>query len=330
MNALSRAVTFMLLFVLLTAATMRTTGLDYPVYAAEFLDPVNNLSSHEVGYVALITAVGTFTGFWLVLLVSNLVFFVCHRPLLHRTRTPVQCVALIFYLSYVGLFLIYGSPRRLIAYSIVAYVVQKIVFDPSALKRRPLRHLAFVAAAAAFHASAFVFLPVVIAYAYGRSLLHSRRKLGTLVLAALVVSGVLYASGVVDYLLVKIAYYAFDAASEQEYLEDVPSVTSGLLKRVVALALLWWGTRGSPHLRRPIFDFCFMEAMLYGTLGSVSPVLAVVSSYFSLGYLLPLITIRSPGEMISRRNLAFVAATAIYYLPTSIGLIRQFGSFYVS
>ena len=58
MNALTRSITVVLVLVLLVAATLRTTGLDYPVYLAEFLDPVDSLSSKEVGYVALITLVG--------------------------------------------------------------------------------------------------------------------------------------------------------------------------------------------------------------------------------------------------------------------------------
>lgn len=330
MNALTRSITVVLVLVLLVAATLRTTGLDYPVYLAEFLDPVDSLSSKEVGYVALITLVGHVAGFWLVLLVSNATFLACHLTALARTRTVAQSTAFMMYLVYVGLFLIYGSPRRLIAFSLVACTILAITFRPQSTKNRVPRYAALVAIACAFHASALVFVPFLIAYAYGRSLFSSGRKLIGLMILAAIGTALLYYAGVFDYLAMKLVYYAVDAASEQAYLEEVPSVTSGLLKRFVALSLLWLGTRHAPQIRRPSLDFCVIEATLYGALGAVSPVLAVTASYFAIGYLLPILSVRLRPGKVTLSSLALLGGAAAYYLPTSIGLVRLFGNFYVS
>lgn len=330
MNALSRAITLALLLVLLVAATLRTTGLDYPVYLAEYLDPVGSLSSQEVGYVALITLAGSIAGFWLVLLVSNMTFLVGHLTVLARTRTVVQSIAFLMYLAYIGLFLIYGSPRRLIAYSLVACIILAITFQPQLTKGRLPRYATLVAVACTFHASALVFVPVLVAYAYGRSLFTSVRKLIGFAVLAAVGAWLLYVTGVFDYLGTKLVYYAVDAAAEQTYLADVPSVTSGLLKRLVALSLLWFGSQHAQQIRRPALDFCVIETVLYGALGSVSPVLAVASSYFAIGYLLPILLVRSRPGTVTIGSLALLGAVAVYYLPTSIGLVKLFGDFYVS
>lgn len=330
MNALSRAITMALLSLLLVAATFRSTGLDYAVYLAEFLDPVNSLSSREVGYVALITLAGQITGFWLVLLVSNATFLVSHLNVYARTRTAAQCAAFLMYLTYIGLFLIYGSPRRLIAYSIVASLVLAMALEPQQTMRRIGRYGLLAAVACAFHASALVFIPFLVAYAYGRSLLgNGRRFVGLLFLIA-GSCGFIYVTGLFDYLIEKIIYYSLDAAAEQAYLEEVPSVSSGLMKRFVALALLWFGTRNSPHIRRPALDFCVIETVLYGALGSVSPVLAVAASYFAIGYLLPSLQLRTRKGGLTLSSLTLMTGAAIYYVPTSVGLVKLFGDFYVS
>ena len=330
MNILSRAITMALLSLLLVAATFRSTGLDYAVYLAEFLDPVNSLSSREVGYVALIMLTGQLAGFWLVLLVSNATFLVSHLKVYARTRTLAQCAAFLMYLTYIGLFLIYGSPRRLIAYSIVACLVLAMALEPQQTMRR-IGHYGLLAAAACFfHASALVFIPFLVVYAYGRSLLSSGRRLMGLLLLIAGASSFLYVSGAFDYLVEKITYYSLDAAAEQAYLEEVPSVASGLMKRIVALALLWFGTRNSPHIRRPALDFCVIESVLYGALGSFSPVLAVAASYFAISYLLPSLQLRTRQGNLTLNSLTLMTSAAVYYVPTSVGLVKLFGDFYVS
>lgn len=330
MNTLSRTITFMLLLTLLVAATFRTTGLDYPVYLAEFLDPTNNLTSQEIGYVALITAAGQVASFWLVLLVSNLAFFGGHFSVLLRTITATQSTLFLIYLAYIGLFLIYGSPRRLIAYSLIVYVIVAMTFQPELTKRRLLRYAAMVAIASTFHASALVFAPFLIGFTYGRSLFTSITKLITLLFLVVLGATLLHILGVFDYILYKLIYYSIDAAAEQAYLEEVPSVWSGLLKRVVALGLLWVGTRREPDARRAALKLCLIEITLYGALGFISPVLAVTATYFAIGYLLPILCVQHrPGKM-NLSHITLVTAAAVYYVPTSIGLIRLMGEFYVS
>lgn len=330
MNLLIRVILIATILLLLVAATFRSTGLDYGVYLAEFLDPVNSLSSHEIGYVALIMLVGQIAGFWLVLLVSNATFLFSHLKVYAETRTVAQFAAFLMYISYVGLFLIYGSPRRLIAYSIVSYVILEMAYEPHKSLRSIGRNSLLTASACAFHASAVVFIPVLVAYGYGRSQLsRSRRLFGLLVMIAGVCSFI-YISGAFDYLVDKILYYSLYASTEQAYLKDVPSVASGLMKRFVALMFLWHGSQDSPNIRRPALDFCVIETVLYVALGSVSPVLAVVASYFAIGYLLPSLQLQTRNGMLTMNSLTLMSGAAIYYVPTSYGLIKLFGDFYVS
>ena len=325
-----RIIVFGMLTVLLVAATFRNTGLDYPVYLAEFLDPINDLSSREVGYVTLITLVGQFSGFWLVLMICNVTFLCCHLSVLARTRTLAQSLSFLIYLSFVGLFLIYGSPRRLVAFSIITFIILNTAFNPEYAKRRFHLHACLVIVAFAFHASALVYFPILIAYAYGRALFIDIKNLAIIVLFVSVGVWFLYDSGTVDYLTYKLMYYAVDAATEPNgYLEDVPSVTSGLIKRFFSLCLLWAGTRHQPKIRRPAIDLCLIETALYGILASFSPVLAVAATYFSIGYLIPGLLIRTGSGATTFSGLLLLCSAAVYYVPTVIGLIRLFGSIYV-
>lgn len=331
MNSLIRVITTVLLCTFLFVASFRSTGLDYEVYLSEFLDPVNSLSSREVGYVALIKLAGKIAGFWVVLLFSNSIFFFGHLKTYTRTTTFVQFGAFVLYVTYVGLFLIYGSPRRLIAYSIITYLILAMVLEPQKTMQRIGLYFFLVAIASSFHASALVFFPFLIVYGYGRSLLRKRLRIIWLFILIVGCCGFLYISGVFNYLVEKITYYSLYAASEQVYLEDVPSVESGLMKRFVAIALILFGTRNSPHIRRPAIDFCLIEILLYGSLGSLSPVLAVISSYFAVGYLLPSLQLntRKDALTLNFNSLILMTGAAIFYLPTIVGLIKLFGDFYV-
>jgi hypothetical protein len=329
MNIFARASTFFLLFILMVAATVRTTGLDYPVYLNEFLDPVNSLSSGEVGYVLLIKTVGLFFGFWFVLLLANAVFLLSHMKLLARLLSVAHALVFLFYVSYLGLFLIYGSPRRLIAYSLVTMVILAITFDPSEVKQKLWKYMLIVGCAAAFHVSAIVFFPVLVVFGQLNRTAASGWQTAALILAGVLGLYGLYAAGGVDYITTKILYYALEAAGEQAYLEDVPSVTTGLLKRAVAIGLIWFGTRGFPASRNPAMVFCLIEIVVYGSLGVFSPVLSVVATYFAIGYVLPIMNMQSPAWSVSPRRLALIAGAAVYFIPTSVGLLRLFGDFYV-
>jgi len=64
-RVLNRILLFSVLFSVLIAGTLRTSGLDYQVYLAEFIDPLNELSSREIGYVALINLVEKYLVFGL-------------------------------------------------------------------------------------------------------------------------------------------------------------------------------------------------------------------------------------------------------------------------
>ncbi len=329
-DAYLRVVMLSLLCAFLVAATFRTTGLDYPVYLAEFLDPVNDLSSREFGYVTLITLTGQVAGFWLVLLISNATFLVCHLTVLDRTRTVMQSIAFLIYLAFIGLFLIYGSPRRLIAFSLITYVIVTMAFRPEVAKDRFPQHALLVTVAFTFHASALAFFPILVAYAYGKALFKKIKNLALIISLISLGVWVLYVTGLIDYLTYKIMYYAVDAATDPDgYLADVPSVTSGLLKRFFALCLLWLGTRHVPMVRRPALDFCLIETFLYGILGSISPVLAVIATYFSVGYLLPILLVRTSSGAVTFSSLLLLCAAAVYYVPTIIGLIQLFGGIYV-
>jgi len=308
--------------------TFRSSGLDYDTYLQEFIDPVNNLKSYEIGYVALIQALHHLDSFWIVLLIANVVFFSAHRKVIARTVSWPQAAIFIFYMSYVGLFLIYGSPRRLIAFSLIAFCLFVLALEREKFHAHPLRYAVITGIAASFHISALVFLPVLLAYAYGVSIFTRPLRLLLLLGVIAAVGYAMYTAGAVNYIFIKIAYYRFNAGEEQEYLNQVPSVTSGLIKRFIALSLIWYGTRKKPAQSSPLLGLCFIEAFLYGALGSLSSVLAVVSSYFSVAYLLPAICCRRANEALSVRALMFLTASAIYFLPTALGLIRIFGHEY--
>ena len=328
MNLLLRCLSMLFLLAWMVLGTFRSSGLDYVTYLKEFIDPVNNLTSYEVGYVALMSAVRPLGGFWIVLLIANTTFFVAHLKVTARIVSWPQAAVFMFYLSYVGLFLIYGSPRRLIAFALISHCLFVLAFQREKFRAHPWRHAVITGVAASFHVSALVFVPVLVAYTYGLSLFSSARRILLIVGAMAVVGGALYAGGAIDYIDTKIGYYLFYAAAEQEYLDEVPSVTSGLIKRFLAISLIWYGMRQAPGQRRPLLDLCLIEAFLYGALGSLSPVLAVVSSYFSVAYLIPALRFRRANEALSLRGLMFMTAAALYFVPTALGLIRLFGHEY--
>lgn len=328
MNAAVRFISLIFLLAWMALGTFRSSGLDYATYLKEFNDPINNLTSYEVGYLTLMKAVRPLGGFWIVLLIANTTFFIAHLKAAARVVSWPQAAVFMFYLSYVGLFLIFGSPRRLIAFALISYSLFVLAFTREQFRSHPWRHAVITGLAASFHVSALVFVPVLVAYTYGMSLFRSARRILLILCATVVAGGTLYAAGAVDYVIVKIGYYLFDAALEQEYLEEVPSVTSGLIKRFIAISLVWCGTRQTPGQRRPLLDLCLIEAFLYGALGSLSPVLAVVSSYFSVAYLIPALHFRRVNEALSPRALMFLTAGALYFLPTALGLIRLFGHEY--
>lgn len=328
MNLAFRYLSLLYLLAWMVLGTFRSSGLDYATYLEEFLDPVNNPTSYEVGYITLIEAVRQLGGFWIVLLIANATFLVAHLRVATRIVTWPQAVVFMFYLSYVGLFLIYGSPRRLIAIALISYCLLVLVFQREKFRANPWRYAVITGIAVSFHVSALVFVPVLVAYTYGMSLFRSTWRIPLILGVMAVVGWVLYAAGAINYIVIKIGYYLFNAASEQAYLDEVPSVTSGLIKRFIAISLLWYGTRKLPEQRGPLLDLCLIEAFLYGTLGSLSPVLAVVSSYFSVAYLIPVLRYRRANETLSFRGLIFMTAGAIYFLPTVLGLIRLFGHAY--
>jgi hypothetical protein len=330
MKTLIRFFLFATLISLIIVASARTSGLDYQVYLSEFIDPVNDLTSYEVGYVALIKFVAQISGFWLVLLICNSIFFGSHRVCLNQTRSIEQAFAFLVYLIFISLFLVYGSPRRLVAYSLISYIITVIVFQPKYVRKRALRHIILFAIACTFHMSALIFTPFLFAYTFGMDLSRGRALLTTIILT-MFVGLLLYGAGAFEYLTYKLTYYAVDAAADPAgYLSEVPSVTSGALKRLAALSLLWFGTRHSPQMRRPVLDFCIIETVLYVLLGTISPVLAVAANYFSISYLLPVLLVQNRSGAITTTRLIFLFAAMIYYIPTSIGLINLLGDFYVS
>lgn len=329
MNLVLRSISLIYLLAWLALGTFRSAGLDYDAYLQEFIDPINNLKSFEVGYVALIQTVGHIGGFWIILLLANLTLLAADLKGITRVVTWYQAVAFTFYLSYVGLFLIYGSPRRLIAFSLISYCLFVLAFHRKKFQMHPWRHAVIAAFAASFHVSALIFIPVLVAYAFGSSLYRSPGRILLILCVMTILGAALYSSGTVDYILIKISYYLFDAVAEQEYLQEVPSVTSGLIKRFIAISLIWFGTSTLPEHRRAVMELCLIEAFIYGTLGSLSPVLAVVSSYFSSAYLIPALLYRRPNDELSLRGLFFLTASAVYFLPTAFGLIRLFGNEYI-
>jgi len=325
-----RIFSMLYLFAWMVFGTFRTSGLDYNAYLNEFNDPESVVSTYEVGYVALINAIRPFGSFWIILLLANATFLVSNLKAIGRVLSWPQAMVFMFYLTYVGLFLICGSPRRLIAYALISYCIFVLVFQPEKFRQHPLRHIVITGIAASFHITALVFTPIILAYSLGAKLYKSGwRILFTLCVLAFVGSA-LYFIGTFDYITVKIGYYIYYASMEQEYLSEVPSVTVGLIKRFIAISLIWFGTRKTPEERRPMIDLCFIEILIYGVLGSISPVLAMASSYFSVAYLIPALRYRRPKEALSQRGLIFMIAGAIYFLPTSIGLIRILGHEYIN
>jgi len=174
------------------------------------------------------------------------------------------------------------------------------------------------------------FLPFFVAYAYGKRVFSGTLSFPLLAFV-LLTSFLLYDAGTFDYISYKLTFYAVDSAANPDgYLAEVPSVTSGLVKRFTALSLIWFGTRGIPELRYPVINFCIIETVLYGLLGSLSPVLAVAANYFSIAYFLPILLFQNFNGAVTTRRLILLSAAMVYYVPTSVGLINLLGNYYVS
>jgi hypothetical protein len=328
MNSLFRIVCLLYLLGWITLGTLRSSGLDYSSYLEEFVDPVHNKINYEIGYLELLEVVRPLGGFWIVLLIANTTFLVTHLRAILRIVSWPQAVVFMFYLSYVGLFLIYGSPRRLIAFSLITYCIFVLTLNPEKFRMHFWRHALITGIAASFHVSAIIFVPVLIAYTYGLSLFKSVWRILLIAGVSAVIGRTLYTAGAVEYMVSKTYYYVYIASSEQGYLDEVPNVISGLIKRFVAIFLVWYGTVSTPEQRRPLLDLCVIETALYGAFGSLSPVLAVASTYFSAAFLVPCLLFRGANEVLSPRGLLFLSAGASYFLPTALGLLRLFGHEY--
>ncbi|WP_147746119.1 EpsG family protein [Aeromonas veronii] len=312
-----------IMLVVLTVFAFRTGGLDYVAYYLEFLEPEKYAVSNEVGYRFLIISLHGVFGFWFVLLLANLLFYFSHRKFIRHFIFFDKAFVFFVYFIYLSLFLILGSPRRLIAYSFV-FVVLYTVFNTN---RISFKTYIYPFLASFFHVSAIIIVPVVIFFRYNFKSYFKARSLLYLIFLFSFIALFLYQFGIVDYILLKIKYYQVYALKEQEYLNDVPSVYSGLLKRMVVILLFYFSIRKWVK-GKAIIKLCAMEVSLYFFLGLISPVLSVVATYLSSVYIFPFICPEYNNSSFFKRC-SLVFGAVVYYLPTIVGLIKLFGDVYV-
>lgn len=307
----------------MTLFSFRTGGLDYRAYYLEFIDPINNSVSSEVGYKFLVVVLHEIVDFWFLLLIANVFIYASHMDFIKHFLTFDKVFAFLVYFSYLSLFLILGSPRRLIAYSFVFTIIYNVFY----YNRINARTYIYPFLASLFHVSAIIIVPVVFYFRYNLKAYFKASSLLYLVFVLSFIGFFLYQVGIVDYILLKIQYYQVYALKEQEYLNDVPSVYSGLLKRMVVILLFYLSIRKWAK-GKAIIKLCVMEVSLYFFLGLISPVLSVVATYLSSVYIFPFICPEYNSSSFFKRC-SLVLGAVVYYLPTIIGLIKLFGDAYV-
>lgn len=307
---------------LLVFFSFRESGLDYHAYMYEFYDPINNSASSELGYKLLIRLINPYFDFWLLLLICNIFFYIAHRKIINCLYEPIQVLVFLIYFLNLVVFLILGSPRRLVANSIVIYIIYNEL-----VKGGKNRNYCLAVLASLFHTSAIVIIPVIYFLRKKITQWLSLVTIIKLIFGFFSVVVVLYFSGILDLIFLKIEYYLVYSIKEQEYLKEVPSVTSGFAKRSVSFFLMWIAIRNWYNASF-ILKLCFVELFSYTLLGYFSPVLAVVATYFSICYILPF-TMSEYRRCNYSTKLILFLSVSVYFVPTIVGLIRMFGDFYV-
>lgn len=306
---------------LLLFFSFRSGGLDFDAYYYEFLDPVNNSVSSEIGYKFLLNLINPYFNFWFLLLCCNLVFYITHFNILNKYQSIDKAIIFLIYFVYLSLFLILGSPRRLIAYSIVAFVIYNVVIG-----RQGWIYFFLSILASLFHASSLILFPILVLSHYVR-FSNNIKSIFVICFIFSFFCLFLYFSGVLDYIFVKFEYYKEYANEEQAYLSKVPSVWSGFGKRFIVIACYYFFIKNWVNSGKILF-FMVTEISIYLLLGLVSPVLAVAATYFSIVYILPFICHEYDDQRLSHKLiLGFIAF--FYYFPTIYGLINLFGELYV-
>lgn len=309
------------LLILVMLVALRTSGLDYQSYLQEYNDPSIAVSG-ELGYRALIVFLGKIAPFSVLLVIANLIFFISHAAVWKEARNGVAIICIFAYLFYIGTFLLMGSPRRLIAYSFVVPIIVMTVRESGSKTNFWVRILL----AATFHTSALI---AVAYFAAGKNFKELKAgitwKRTILFFAGLLCAVfVIFYSGLYNFIFEKIYYYVVYAGEEQDYLGEVPSVFSGMAKRAIVLSFLLFGAwRHSGKATRIGFRLIAMEAVFYTAGSLISPVIAVISSYFVIGYLLVALEVANSRSTYLRKCSALVGCM-FFFLPTAIGLIKLF------
>lgn len=311
------------ILVLLIIFAFRSGGLDYEAYYLEFIDPINNSVSNEIGYKLLIASMHNVADFWAVLLLANIFVYISHRKFINNFLTIDKAFVFFVYFSYLSLFLIWGSPRRLIAYSLFF----AILYDTFRFNRISLKIYIYPVLAVLFHVSSIIVIPVIIFFRYKVKDYLKIEFFVSVFFLLMLLGYTLYLFGVVDYIFLKLEYYRLYALEEQEYLSEVPSVYAGIMKRLLVIFLYTlciskWD-RGMA-----IIKLCYMEASLYFFLGLFSPVLSVVATYLSAAYLFPFTCLEYQRASLLKKMM-LISGVSAYYIPTIVGLIKLFGDVYV-
>ncbi|WP_155675900.1 EpsG family protein [Aliivibrio fischeri] len=302
--------------------SFRETGLDYKAYMMEFYDPINNSVSSEFGYKILIKIINPFVDFWFLLLICNIIFYLSHRKIINNLYNPLQIFVFFIYFINLSVFLILGSPRRLVANSIVVYIIYN-EFSKGANNKNYF--LAIIASL--FHTSAVVIVPIIYFLRHRISQWFSISIIFKLILGGVISFLMLHFTGILNLIFIKIDYYLIHSLKEQEYLSEVPSVMLGFVKRFVSLFLVWLAIRRWDN-NQFVLKLGTVEVILYTVLGYFNPVLAVVATYLSICYLLPF-TMPEFRKCNNSTKTILMLSVWIYFVPTIIGLIRMFGNMYV-
>lgn len=315
---------FLFLIVVFAAVVLcsfRSFGLDFESYLTEYNDQASSVSA-EVGYRAVISALSEVAPFAALLALANIIFFWSHRAIWKEGRNVASFVCIISYIIYIGAFLLLGSPRRLIAYSLVIPVLFSVARSEPPGARLVMRILL----AATFHTSALITMIYFMTGKTWRELSAGITFKRVFYALGLLVGFAAFAvvSGLYDFIFQKIFYYVVHAESEQEYLAEVPSVWSGLAKRAIVTAFLLFGSwRHSNTVYSIGYRLVAVEAFFYVAGSMISPVIAVVSSYFVIGYLLvALETVNSRTTVLCKCSAT--TGCMFFFLPTAYGLVSIF------
>jgi hypothetical protein len=308
-------------FVLVLTCALRTSGLDYQSYFQEYNDQTLSVSG-EIGYRLLISLLSAIAPFSVLLAIANITFFISHRPIWKEARNLVAGTCLLSYVIYIGVFLLMGSPRRLIAYSVVTPIII------ATIRRQPLSFRSFlrIFLGAAFHTSALItLLYLLVGKSVKQLWLGLTWKRGFLIVGFIAAFAVVaFFTGLYDFIFAKFYYYIVYAGDEQEYLTEVPSILSGVIKRAVVVSLLLFGAwRNKGNASVIGFRLILIEALLYVMGSLISPVIAVVSSYFVVGYLLVALEVAN-SRATYLRKFGAMTGCVFFFLPTAIGLINMF------